>query len=72
MPEAIAVTSKESNETNFTINDVISWTFTSADDADIDDLVAGDCIEVKMIYRAAGAPDSETDALLRCVEIRYV
>lgn len=70
--ETIAVNSKESNETDFSINDVISWTFTPADDADIGHLVAGDCLEIKLIYRAAGAPDAATNALFRCIEIQYV
>jgi hypothetical protein len=76
--EAIAVNSKESNETNFDINDIITWTFRAfvpggtIDDADIGHLVAGDCLEIKMIYRAAVAPDIATNALLRCVEIMYV
>ena len=70
--EAIAVNSKESNETAFAINDIVTWTFTPADDSDIGDLVAGDCLEIKMIYRAAVAPDIATNALLRCVDISYV
>ena len=70
--EAIAVNSKESNETAFAVNDIVTWTFTPTDDADIGDLVAGDCLEIKMIYRAAVAPDIATNALLRCVEIQYI
>ena len=70
--EAIAVNSKESNETAFDINDIVTWTFTPTDDAGIGHLVAGDCLEIKMIYRAAVAPDIATNALLRCVEIHYV
>ena len=70
--EAISVAGKANNETAFAINDVVSWTITSADDADVDDLLAGDCIEVKVIYNAAVAPDIATNALLRCVEIQYV
>ena len=70
--EAISVTSKPNNETNFDVNDVISWTITATDDTDVDELLGGDCFEFKVIHRAAGAPDIATNALFRCVEIMFV
>ena len=70
--EAISVASKPNNETNFDVNDVISWTITATDDTDVDDLLGGDCFEFKVIYRAAVAPDIATNALFRCVEIMFV
>lgn len=70
--EVISVVDKPSNETNFAVNDVISWTLTSADDTDIGDLVGGDNTEVKAKHEAAGDGDIATDAVFRVVEIEYV
>jgi hypothetical protein len=63
---------KASDTLGFAINDGVVWTLTATDDPDVDDLVAGDQIEVKVIYAAAAAPHIATNALLRCVEIEYV
>jgi len=70
--EAISVANKPNNETAFAVNDVISWTLTITDDVDVRDLRPGDCVEIKVIYNAAVAPDIATNALLRCVQIEYV
>ena len=63
---------KTSTTLNFAANDGVIWTLTPADDADVDDLIAGDQIEIKAIYAAATGADIATNALLRCVEIQYV
>jgi len=70
--EAIAVANKDSDQTNFAVNDIVTWTFTSADDSDIGDLVGEDCFEIRAMFVAGGAPDIDTDVLFRCVEIHYV
>lgn len=70
--EPISVVNKPSNETNFAINDVVTWTITSVDDADIGHLDALDDLEVKVLHEAAGNGDIATDAVFRCVEIQYV
>lgn len=70
--EAISVANKPGNETAFTVNDVITWTLEVTDDVDVRDLRPGDCVEIKVIYNAAVAPDIATNALLRCVQIEYV
>lgn len=71
--EVISIVSGSSDQLNFGVNDVVSWTFDSSDDTDIDDLVAGDCIEVKVKHETCiGAKNISTDAVFRCVEIEYV
>lgn len=61
---------EESDQTNFGVNDVISWTFMGT--WSIDQLRGGDNIGMKAKYNAASAPDIATDAVFRCVEIMYV
>lgn len=70
--EAISVANKDSNETNFIINDVVTWTLTPSDDSDVGDLVAGDCFEIRVMHETSVDGDANTDALFRCVEIHYV
>lgn len=65
-----AYANKESVETAFAVNDVISWAATTT--WSINQLKGGYSIEVKAIYNAAVAPDIATDAVFRCVEIMYV
>jgi len=69
--ETIAVADKPSTSTNFAANDIIYWTLTSADDADIGDLTRGDSLEIKVLHEAAGGDDCETDAFFRSIEITY-
>jgi len=70
--EAITVANKDSDQTDFAVNDIVTWTFAPADDSDIGDLVAGDCFEIRAMFVAGGAPDIDTDVLFRCVEIHFV
>ena len=70
--ESVDIANKPSNEVNFTINDIISWTVTSADDVDVDDYLGGDAIMIKVLYEAAGGALVATDAAFLCVEIEYV
>ncbi|MBA7491646.1 hypothetical protein ES702_02194 [subsurface metagenome] len=70
--ETVQVIDKPSNETNFAINDIITWTFDVNDDEDIDDLLAGDCLEIKVKHEDAGNGDIATDAVFRCVTFEYV
>lgn len=70
--EVIAVANKISDQTNFAVNDIVTWTLTPTDDSDIGDLAAEDCFEIRVMFDAGGAPDIDTDALFRCVEIHYV
>jgi len=70
--EAIAVANKDSDQTDFAANDIVTWTFTPSDDSDIGDLIARDCFEIRAMFVAGGAPDIDTDALFRCAEIHYV
>jgi len=70
--EAIIVNNKASNESAFAAGDILTWTFTATDDADIDDLLAGDEIEIKIKHAAANAGEIATDAVFRCATIEYV
>lgn len=70
--EAIAVADKASTSTNFATDDIIYWTLTSSDDADIGDLARGDSLEIKVLGEDAGGDDCTTDARFRTVEIQYV
>ena len=70
--ESVDVANKASNETNFAINDIISWTLTPADDADIGHYLGGDAIMIKVLYESAGGLLVATDAAFLCVEIQYV
>ena len=70
--EAIDVVDKPNVELKFAANDVIHWILTSADDADIGDILGGDSIQFKVLHEGAGGSDIETDAIFRCIEIEYV
>ena len=70
--ESISIAGKRTNEINFGVNDVVSWTFTAADDADIGDLTAFDNFEIKIMYAAAGGTDIATDAVFRSIGIEYL
>ena len=70
--ENIVVANKVSNEVNFGVNDVVSWTFTSADDADIADLQGYDRFEIKIKYSAGAGTDVATDAVFTSVGIEYI
>jgi parallel beta-helix repeat protein len=72
--EAIAVASKTSATLNFAIGDVMQWVFTSADDADIGDLAAGDFLQWCCYYAASSGANIATDLLLagEGLEIQYV
>ena len=72
--ETIAVADKPSTSTNFAVEDVIYWTFTSADDADIGDLGPGDLLQWCIYYETAGGADCETDVLIcgYVLEIEYI
>lgn len=69
--EAIAVANHDSVETNLAINDIVHWIFDATDDVDIDDLVAGDEVEIKVKHEAADG-EAATDAVFRCATIEYV
>lgn len=70
--ESIDIANKASTTTNFVTNDVIYWILTSADDADLDDIVGGDALIVKVKHEAAGNGDCATDAVFLSLEIEYV
>lgn len=70
--ETVAVADKPSASVNFAVNDYIHWLLTATDDADIDDMIGGDSIMIKVLHEAAGGADCETDAVFLCVEIDYV
>lgn len=70
--EDVTLASHASDTTNFAIGDVIYWFVTPADDTDLDDLMGGDALYVKVEHAAAGNGDCETDAVLYCATIGYV
>lgn len=72
--EAITPAAKIGDTVNFANLDVVQWTFTSADDADIGHLVAGDFLQWCCYYNAAAGVDCATDLLLagEGLEIQYV
>jgi len=70
--EAVAVADHPSETTNFAVNDVVYWVLDSGDDTDIDDMVGGDQVMIKVLHEVAGGLDCATDAVFTCVEIEYV
>jgi len=70
--ETVAVANKDSDQTNFAVNDIVTWTLTDSDDPDIDDLVDKDCFEILVMHEVGADTDIDTNALFRCVEIHYV
>ena len=70
--ETVAVANHPSTTTNFAANDVIYWIVDATDDVDIDDMVGGDQIMIKVLHEIAGGADCATDAIFTCVEIEYV
>ncbi len=70
--EPFDIVDKNNNEVNFTANDVISWSLTAADDADIGSIVGNDRIQIMVLHEIAGGSDIETDATFSSVEIEYV
>ena len=70
--ETVAVADHPSETTNFAANDVIYWLLDATDDADIDDMIGGDQIMIKILHEAAGGADCATDAIFTCVGIEYV
>jgi len=70
--ETVVVADHPSETTNFAVNDVIYWLLDASDDTDIDEMVGGDQVMIKVIHEAAGGDDVETDAVFTCVELEYV
>ena len=70
--ENIAIATLNSTSFNFAGNDVILWTITATNDADVDDLEGGDSIEVIVNHEAASGGSVQTDAIFRVVEFEYV
>ena len=70
--ETVAVADHPSETTNFAVNDVIFWLLDATDDTDIDDMVGGDQVMIKVLHEIAGGADCATDAAFTCVEIEYV
>lgn len=70
--ENIVVTAKRTNEVNFGVGDVISWTITAADDADVADLVGYQLFEAKIKYSAGVATDIATDAVFTSIGIEFI
>ncbi len=70
--EAISVVNKNNVTEATAINDVIYWMIDASDDTDIDEIVGGDSVEIKVKHEAAGNGDAATDAVFRSVEIEYV
>jgi len=70
--ETITIATWQSTTTNFSPLDIIYWTATASDDADIGHLLGGDSLQIKVLHEAAAAPDGQTEAIMRCVTIEYV
>lgn len=70
--EPIDVAAKNNNEEAFAVDDVISWTFTATDDADIGHLLGNDRLQIKVLHDVAGNGDIATDATFSSVEVEYV
>ncbi len=70
--EAIAVANKPSTTDNTAINDVIHWMIDATDDVDVDDIVGGDSVEVKVLHEVASGGDIATDATFRTVVVEVV
>lgn len=70
--ETITIADKPSATTNFSANDYIHWLLTASDDADIDDIVGGDTVQIKVQHEAAGGADCATDAVFQTLEIDVI
>lgn len=70
--ESVVIANHPSNETNFDVNDIISWTIDPTDDVDIGQVQARECFQCRLKYEAAGNGDIATEILARCAEIHYV
>jgi len=70
--ENISVAGKRSNQVNTGIGDVLSWTITAADDADVADLVGYQLFEAKIKYSAAVGSDIATNAVFTSIGIEYI
>ena len=69
--ETISVVNKDSETINMTLNDVVYWKFTAADDADFADLAAGDSLQIKVIHEVAGGGSIDTQAVFRYALLEY-
>lgn len=70
--ENIVVAAKRCNEVNSSVGDVLSWTITSADDADVADLIGYQLFEIKIKYSAVVGSDIATDAVFTSVGIEFI
>lgn len=70
--ETVDVADHPSTTTNFAANDVIYWVLDSGDDTDIDDMLGGDQVTIKVLHEGVGNGDCATDAVFTCAEIEYV
>jgi len=70
--ETISVTSKGSTTTGITSGDRVYWTFTASDDTDIDDLTAGDTVQIVVFHEAADGANCATNGVFQTVIIEYV
>jgi hypothetical protein len=66
--ETISV-NKASASTNFGIDDMIYWEYTSADDADIGHLIGGDICIATAIGANVDGDNCATDAWLYCIQV---
>jgi len=63
----------DSEEADYVADDVVHWVIEDADvGTELSNLAAGDSFGVFAIHEAAIAPDGDTDAKFRIVEIEYV
>lgn len=70
--EAVAVANKDSEETGYAANDIITWVFDSSDDADIADMTAKDSLEFLLLFTIASGDDNDTWCLIHSIQIEYV
>lgn len=70
--EPIDVVNKPSVTDAIAIDDVVYWVITASDDADLNDLIGGDFLEIVAMGEAAGDGDCATDALFGGIAIEVV
>jgi len=69
--ENIAIATLNSTTLNFAAHDVIYWTIDANDDADVDDLVGGDSLQIIIFHDAASGGACATNMAVRDIIIEY-
>lgn len=70
--EAITIATWNSTTTAIAADDALYWSATASDDTDIDELAAGDIVQIKVLHEALSGGSIATDAVLTYVEIEYL